>query len=140
MEAPHGTRSEGHHYIPQFMLRGFAGANGRLTVVQLRPAPKVWTKVRPRYIGRTDHLNSFERDDGSFDDVLEREPLNRLDTGGAEGLGQVIEYARQVEPAGTLRLWNRAWEERVPFTMYVAGLLVRGPGLRELSMKLPCPP
>ena len=35
------------------------------------------------------------------------------------------------EPTGMFKLWNRAWEERVPFTMYVAGLLVRGPGLRE---------
>jgi hypothetical protein len=131
MAAPGETRSEGHHYIPQFMLRGFAGPNGRLTVARLCPTPKVWTEVRPRYVGRADHLNSFERDDGSLDNVLEREPLNRLDTVGADALRQVIEYARQVEPTGMFKLWNRAWEERVPFTMYVAGLLVRGPGLRE---------
>jgi hypothetical protein len=123
-------QSKAHHHVPQFMLRGFAGPGGRLVVVQLRPCLEVHRARHPRRVGRIEHLNSILLPDGSVDDSLEREPLNRLDTVGAIGLRELVEYAQAVEPRGQLRLWNRDWEERVPFTMHVA-VMVRGPALRE---------
>jgi len=113
------------------MLRGFTGPNGRLTLVGVRPEPKVRRKMHPRRVGAIERLNSWEHDDGTFDDELERIPLNRLDTFGAEGLRDLIEFARAVEPKGQLRLLDRDWEDRVPLTMHIAGLMVRSPKLRE---------
>lgn len=113
------------------MLRGFADSDGRLTVIHLRPEPRVERNKHPRRVGRVDRLNSWEREDGTFDDELERLPMNRLDNVGAVAVRDMIEFAAAAEPAGQLRLLDREWEDRVPLTMYVAGLMVRGPALRE---------
>ena len=131
MTSKRPKQTKGHHHVPEFMVRRFAGPDGRLVVVQLRPNPEVHRGRHPRRVGRIEYLNSIQLDDGAFDDSLEHEPLNRLDTVGAIGLRELIEYADGVEPKGQLRLWNRDWEERVPFTMHVAGLMVRGPALRD---------
>ena len=113
------------------MLRGFSDADGRLTVVHLRPEPRVERRKHPRRVGRVDRLNSWKLEDGTFDDELERVPMNRLDNVGADGQRDLIEFAAGVEPAGELRLLDRDWEDRVPLTLHVAGLMVRGPTLRE---------
>jgi hypothetical protein len=113
------------------MLRGFTGPDGRLTVVGVGEEAEVRRNMHPRRVGAIERLNSWEHDDGTFDDELERIPLSRLDTFGAEGLRDLIEFARAVEPAGQLRLLDRDWEDRVPLTMHTAGLMVRSPKLRE---------
>jgi hypothetical protein len=113
------------------MLRRFTGPNGRLTLLGVRPEPKLRRNLHPRRVGAIERLNSWEHDDGTFDDELERIPLSRLDTFGAEGLRDLIEFARAVEPKGQLRLLDRDWEDRVPLTMHTAGLMVRSPKLRE---------
>src|SRR3712207_6612617 len=131
MQSRTRKRSRGHHYVPEFMLRGFGDGEGRLTVVHLRPDLRVERGRHPRRVGAVPNLNSFEREDGTFDDGLERVPMNRLDNVGAQGLRDLIEFAEAVEPKGTLRLLDRTWEDRVPLTMHIAGLMVRGPGFRE---------
>jgi Protein of unknown function (DUF4238) len=123
-------QSKEHHHVPQFMLRGFTGPEGRLTVVRVRPTPEVQRGKHPRRVGAVPRLNSWEHPDGTYDDELERVPLNRLDSFGAEGLRDVVEFARAVEPEGQLRLLDRHWEDRVPLTMHTAGLMVRSPKLR----------
>jgi hypothetical protein len=129
-----GTRQETskrHHHIPQFMLRGFAGPDGRLTRVGVGEEAEVRRNMHPRRVGAIERLNSWEHADGTFDDELERVPLNRLDTFGAEGLRDLIEFARAVEPKGQLRLLDRDWEDRVSLTMHIGGLMVRSPKLRD---------
>lgn len=122
--------SRHHHYVPQFHLRRFCDADGLLTVVHASPAPKVERNRHPRKVGRVEGLNSVELKDGTVSDKLERFPLGRLDSAGAQGLAELIAYTDAVEPPGQLRLWNRPWEERVPLTLHVGGLMVRGPLFR----------
>lgn len=112
------------------MLRGFTDSRNRLTVVHLRPGPRVERNKHPRRVGLVENLNSWESEDGTLNDELERYPLNRLDSVGADGLRDLIQFADEMEPAGQLRLLDREWEDRVPLTMYVAGLMIRGPALR----------
>lgn len=124
-------RSKGHHHVPKFMLRGFADTDGRLTVVKVQPTPVVERGKHPRRVGVVSRLNSWEHPDGSFDDELERGPLSRLDSFGAEGLRDLIEFAEAVRPEGQLRLLDRDWEDRIALTMHTAGLMVRSPKLRK---------
>lgn len=113
------------------MLRGFADPDGRLTVVKVRPTPIVERGKHPRRVGVVERLNSWEHPDGSFDDELERVPLGRLDSFGAEGLRDLVGFAKSVRPEGQLRLLDRDWEDRIALTMHTAGLMVRSPKLRE---------
>src|SRR4051812_37890024 len=113
------------------MLRRFADSHGRLTVVHVRPQARVLRRQAPENIGAKNRLNSIKTPEGAWDDVLEAEPLAKLDTLGAAAVREVVAYAGAVEPAGALRLWNREWRERLPLTMTIAGLMVRGPGTRQ---------
>jgi hypothetical protein len=124
--------SKNHHYVPKFMLRRFCGPDGRMTVVRVRPEPEVRRGKHPRKVAVARRLNTWEHPDGSFDDQLEQLELTNLDRGSAEALREVIEYAEAVQPEDQLRLFNRNWEDRVPLTAHIAGLMVRGPKLREV--------
>lgn len=114
------------------MLRDFCAGDGRMTVVSVRPGPEVRRGRHPRRVAAIRRLNSWEHPDGTFDDQLEQLELANLDRGGADALREVIKYAKEVGSDGQLRLLNWHWEDRVPLTAHVAGLMVRGPKLREV--------
>jgi hypothetical protein len=113
------------------MLRGFADQDERLTVVKVRPTSLVERRKHPRRVGVVERLNSWEHPDGTFDDELERLPLSRLDSFGAEGLRDLIGFAEAIRPEGQLRLLDRDWEDRIALTMHTASLMVRSPKFRE---------
>lgn len=113
------------------MLRRFTDGDGRLTVVHVRPEPEVERGKHPRRVGLVPELNTWQHDDGTVDDELERVPLNRLDNAGAQALRDVVAFADDVEPSGQMRLLDRGWQERLQLTLHIAGLMVRGPLLRD---------
>ena len=124
-------RARGHHSVPKHLLRRFANDDGRLTVVQLRPEPEVLRRQHPRRIGALPHLNTWTNEDGTRHERLETEPLNRIDTAGADAIRRTAEYAIKCGADARLRIVDWPAEDRVGLYLTIAGLMVRSPDLRE---------
>jgi hypothetical protein len=113
------------------MLARFTNDDGRLTVLRLKPEPKILRRQAPGNVGIQSHLNSWRDDDGNWNDELEKGPLSNLDTVGKSELDEVVRFGIEADAEAHLRLLNISVEQRAVLQLFIAALMVRTTGFRE---------
>jgi hypothetical protein len=114
------------------MLARFANDDGRLTVVRRDPKLKVLLNQAPENVGTQRHLNNWRDKEGNWHDDLEAGPLGRLDSVGKEEIDEALRFAIEADAEAHLRLLDRDLEQRATLQFFVASLMVRTIGFREL--------
>ena len=107
-----------HHYVPQFLLRRWANASGKLYVFALRNGRLVCKDRSPEYTGYENRLyaiiaNAF----GLSTDVLERKIFAPIDSDAS----QVLQKLENHEALTA--------DEHVAWTLFLSSLGVRQPNV-----------
>ena len=77
------TDNQDHHYVPQFLLRGWCGKNGKLTVYSRRKGRAVTSQLSPRSTGFESNLYTFEQVPPEKRNAIEKDFMSRIDTAAA---------------------------------------------------------
>lgn len=74
-----------HHYLPQFLQRAWAGANGKVTTFRLDLPQVQRSELAPEYTGYEDDLWSLTEDQilGMKKDAVEKHVFARIDSDAA---------------------------------------------------------
>lgn len=102
----------GHHYVPQFYLRGF-GSDGR-----------IWAHDRERRISFQSSVKSVANEKGMYSEEIESFLANRIET---PAISALIKVRRQE---------NISLEERTALARYIVFLWKRVPDGRERALKI----
>jgi hypothetical protein len=120
-----------HHSVPRHVLARFSNPDGRLTVIRRTPEFKVLRRQAPENVGAYRRLYSWQQEDGTWNDELETGPLDRLDSAGASEIDEAIQFAIDHDAETHLRILDWPPEKRAPLQLFLAGLMVRTPELRD---------
>lgn len=120
-----------HHSVPRHVLARFANDDGRLTVIRKEPELKLLRRQRPENVGVHRRLNSWQQDDGTWNDEIERGPLDRLDSVGSVEIDDAIAFAISNDAEAHMRLLDADLDRRATLQLFVASLMVRVPEIRE---------
>lgn len=101
----------GHHYIPQFYLRGF-GSNGR-----------IWAHDRERRISFQSSVKSIANEKGMYSEEIESFLANRIET---PAISALIKIRKQEKIS---------FDERTALARYIVFLCKRVPDSRERALK-----
>jgi Protein of unknown function (DUF4238) len=119
------------HSVPRHLLARFENDAGGLTVIRRSPEMKVLRCQAPESVGVEKHLNNWRDTDGTWNDELERGPLQNLDTVGSTESNAAISFGIEADAVSHLRLLNMELEQRARLQLFVASLMVRTVGFRE---------
>lgn len=121
-----------HHYSPQFYLRQWAGADGRLFRYHRPHSATVVSRLSPEYTGFEDHLYTVEV--GDDPQIIEKEFFSKVDNYAAP----ILEALRKLGP-GLVILDNGhiGNDQRSDWTRFMYSLCLRGPhSLAEINTVL----
>ncbi len=121
-----------HHYSPQFYLRQWAGADGRLFRYHRPHSVTVVSKLSPEHTGFEDYL--YAVDVGDDPQIIEKEFFSKIDNYAAP----ILEALRQLGP-GLVILDNGhiGNDQRSDWTRFMYSLYLRGPhSLAEIDSVL----
>jgi hypothetical protein len=76
-------------------------------------------------------LNSWQQEDGTWNDEIERGPLDRLDSVGSAEIDDAIAFAVSNDAEAHMRLLDADLERRATLQLFVSSLMVRVPEVRD---------
>jgi Protein of unknown function (DUF4238) len=83
--------SQDHHYIPQFLLRGWCNQNGRLTVYSRRQGRVVTSERNPRGTGFESNLYTYDQVSGEKRHMIETDFMTpHIDTPAASIVQKIL--------------------------------------------------
>src|SRR3954447_2993210 len=104
-----------HHHVPQFLLAGWCGADGRLTVYSRRAGRIVVNQRSPKHTGFEPHLYSVPALHPKDRNTIERGMMRTIDKMGADILRRLI--AGEVDSLGE--------DDRVSWTLFMEAQIWR---------------
>src|SRR5512143_983978 len=105
-----------HHYGPQFLLRRWTNAAGKLRTYRIRDGRLTWKDLGPRYTGYENGLYALLAGALGFaDDHLEKRLFGPIDNGAAKVLDKLEQHDVLTE------------DEHIAWTFFLCSLRVRQP-------------
>jgi hypothetical protein len=117
------TDNQDHHYVPQFLLRGWCGKNGKLTVYSRRKGRAVTSQLSPRSTGFEPNLYTFEQVPPEKRNAIEKDFMSRIDAAAALIVQKILHGG----------FANLTVEERSDFTRFLLSLRARHPDAIALA-------
>ena len=106
-----------HHYIPQFLLRGWCNQSGRLTVYSRQQKRIATSTLNPRSTAFEPNLYTYEQVPPEKRNAIENDFMGRIDAAAALIVQKMLNGG----------LPNLAVEERSDFTRFLLSLRARHP-------------
>ena len=117
------TDNQDHHYVPQFLLRGWCNKNGKVTVYSRRRGRVVTSQLNPRSTAFEPNLYALEQVPPEKRHAIENELMSRIDACAAL-------IAQKIFDGDFAKL---TVEERSDFTRFLLSLRARHPDAVDLA-------
>src|SRR5260370_32712266 len=117
------TDNQDHHYVRQFLLRGWCGKNGKRTVYSRRKGCMVISHLSHLSTGFEPNLYTFEQVPPAKRNVIEQDFMSRIDAAAALIVQKILLGGFQ----------NLTVEERSDFTRFLLSLRARHPDAIALA-------